>query len=326
MAFILCFILAWKKIVNITGNKRLHMKNLFIIGNGFDLYHNFKTSYKDFYDYLKNNIELFTKTCSVFLDQFNRKDQLWSDFEGEISAFDFEAFIPDYIKQENGFFVFDNFENIGKEVLKWKKELDFAFKNWITEATQNTIKTNKFFRSQDLFLNFNYSTTLTSLYGVNKDRILYIHNNINDANLIFGHDYEYDIDKGKDYYGINATDLENEYYESVRDFKLICYIGTLLKKDVLQNIERHREFKNQIMDINTVIVLGHSFGKPDIPYFQWIKSCIPAQTKWVISYYGNPHEHDLKLKEIGINCFELYTISEIMDKYLTNVQERPFNK
>lgn len=30
------------------------MKNLFIIGNGFDLAHNLKTSYEDFHKYLKN--------------------------------------------------------------------------------------------------------------------------------------------------------------------------------------------------------------------------------------------------------------------------------
>lgn len=30
------------------------MKNLFVIGNGFDLAHNLKTSYEDFHKYLKN--------------------------------------------------------------------------------------------------------------------------------------------------------------------------------------------------------------------------------------------------------------------------------
>ena len=78
--------------------KDLCMKKMFVVGNGFDLHHNLKTTYKHFYDHLKKNKYLFAKTCALFWDQIDRDDWLWSDFEVEISAFNYEVFVPDYIR------------------------------------------------------------------------------------------------------------------------------------------------------------------------------------------------------------------------------------
>ena len=139
---------------------------------------------------------------------------------------------------------------------------------------------------------------------------------MDDGTLIFGHNYGYDEQEGKDYFGINSDDIENEYEESVRDFKLICHIGQLLKKDVQGNIEKHRDFESHIKDVDNVIIVGHSMGKPDMPYFEWIKSIVPNQTRWIISYYKNPHESEAKLKELGIEDYEVKTISEILDRFL----------
>ena len=111
------------------------MKNLFVIGNGFDLHHGFKTSYKNFYDYLKGDESLFKRTCDLFWGQNRREDQLWSDFEMAISGFNIDTFIPEYKQYNESILVFENSDNIEKEVAKWKDALDQAFRQWIKNAT-----------------------------------------------------------------------------------------------------------------------------------------------------------------------------------------------
>ena len=56
-------------------------KQLFIIGNGFDLYHGLNTTYKSFYQHLKTrNKPIFTVTASVCFDQCDETDRLWNQF------------------------------------------------------------------------------------------------------------------------------------------------------------------------------------------------------------------------------------------------------
>ena len=67
------------------------INNLYIIGNGFDLHHGFKTSYKDFKQYLeKNNRSELLKLINEHL-YFSSED-LWSNFEeslGDMYLFEF---------------------------------------------------------------------------------------------------------------------------------------------------------------------------------------------------------------------------------------------
>ena len=62
------------------------MANLYILGNGFDLYHNFKTSYHDFKEWLKvNDNEKY-----LIMEKYSQErlfsvplDGNWSNIENE---------------------------------------------------------------------------------------------------------------------------------------------------------------------------------------------------------------------------------------------------
>src|SRR5690606_39278694 len=69
-----------------------------------------------------------------------------------------------------------------------------------------------------LFLNFNYTDTLTELYGISRDRILYIHNNVNDqfGDLIFGHGQEQEDEPEGDEIDENGDSNRTMFTDSER--------------------------------------------------------------------------------------------------------------
>ncbi len=81
------------------------MNRLYIIGNGFDLYHKLDTSYKSFGLYLKKN---YTETYEKLIDYFGfptisddgcsmDDEVMWNQFEKNLSLLDSEMVLDSYI-------------------------------------------------------------------------------------------------------------------------------------------------------------------------------------------------------------------------------------
>lgn len=85
----------------------MNKRNLYIIGNGFDLYHGLQTSYISFAKYLfENDIELYDSLLKYFelpdIDNENSNIKIWSDFETKLSKFDFRQVLDDYSGNTSG--------------------------------------------------------------------------------------------------------------------------------------------------------------------------------------------------------------------------------
>ena len=60
------------------------MKNLFIIGNGFDIHHGINSRYSDYREWLKEyNFDLYDKLCRLY-DSAEDDDDWWNSFEPQI--------------------------------------------------------------------------------------------------------------------------------------------------------------------------------------------------------------------------------------------------
>lgn len=72
----------------------------------------------------------------------------------------------------------------------------------------------------------------------------------------------------------------------------------LSKKPVADILKKNKSFINDLYDIRTIIVLGHSLGDVDMPYFKaiYIANDSPTQIKWYISYYGDSEKKTLEEK------------------------------
>lgn len=61
-------------------------KTLYIIGNGFDLFHGVKSLYRDFRIFLDQN----NQQVLLSIEKYFQKDELWSNFEAALANLDTE--------------------------------------------------------------------------------------------------------------------------------------------------------------------------------------------------------------------------------------------
>lgn len=283
---------------------------LYVIGNGFDIHHGVWSRYSDFANFLKiNNYSLydkFTTICHV--------DFLWSEFEralayvnrdyflgiGEVMMpYDWaedksysELFLPaDYVRGEA--------ECFWKEVQKWFRKWTRQIR-WFDKYNSKKIRIDDYAR----FITFNYTPFLETVYGIPAENILYMHGKaINKHNLpIIGHDgsdtfelWSKSNPKGYKRYYTSARSVlpeEEMMTEAVEEY------FDLSRKPVADILKKNESFINDLYDIRTIIILGHSLGDVDMPYFKAIHAANdnPTQIKWYMSYYGDLEKDVLEKK------------------------------
>ena len=276
---------------------------LFIIGNGFDLYHGLKTSFADYHRFL---IENYPKTlesiqCSKYfdgcgIDIFDEHNVFWTDVERHLK-FNYDLMLEETVDEyyppnlleksdarwhrvefdadEKAKKIDNSFTN--EALIQWMKSIDVLMCN----------QTKKFsFGSEDYFVSFNYTETLEDVYGVESTRILHIHGCIsNPKSLQFGNPDQtsriirekFEMDYGdKDFYEMTIKPAEEKY----------LIIADSMSKDLDENIPILRSFlKNKIFE--NVTIMGHSFMGVDKPYYD--KVLIPMYSKldWTIFAHGD---------------------------------------
>lgn len=193
---------------------RSDAKTLYIIGNGFDLYHGAESSYWYFREYLlrcapevvmsfdlyfgpKNLWRSFRRTddfieCLLYNknsypEGIWTEQHLWSDFEKYLSELNREKvlmildfYLPKYNTDDDRFSYSGYFlpiERLREQIYFATFEMKFRFHKWI-----NTLHYKRGFRRKmlsfdenSLFLNFNYTLFLESEYKIANEQICYIH-------------------------------------------------------------------------------------------------------------------------------------------------------
>ena len=163
---------------------------LFVIGNGFDLYHGFETGYNHFKIFLQNNSYPISNSFSL-AEFFPEEDEnLWSDFENKLDEVSYEDFIGDYSEDLTRDMSDKDWdwacavnrdlcEEYDEVIRNFKPCLCQAISDFVIEAVKYDKKYKKVLFDKvfdnSLFINFNYTKTLERIYEINKDQILYIH-------------------------------------------------------------------------------------------------------------------------------------------------------
>ena len=285
-------------------------KNLYIIGNGFDLHHGVRCDFEDFMKWLKKNDKsLFTDLTQVYDDAEN--NNWWRDFENSLAQLNINYYAnkkgnlydPEYIKDGS---IEEKTEYASQRVIeefgKIKDSLRNDFQNWLSMAYENCFKNKKIqFPNEDsIFLTFNYTKTLEDIYEIDAKRIYHIHGVIDDKDSMeVGH-------------GLGEEELNdmligqeprigevwnNRLNRMVRlqivkpkhkELAALSSIESLvtLKKDVEGCINKNQVFFNEILDVERIYVYGFSFSYIDIPYLEKIIRRTKPETHWVISWYS----------------------------------------
>ncbi len=121
------------------------MDTLFVIGNGFDRWHNFPTSYQAFHKFLISSQE-YIELRDEFERYFDFKtgeDYLWSDFENDLSTFNYKIFYDDrndlnpmseYFKPSCRYSLEDS---VCEDSEKFLASIKKAFSEWVLEVDRN---------------------------------------------------------------------------------------------------------------------------------------------------------------------------------------------
>ena len=179
-------------------------RHLYIIGNGFDLYHGAESEFRCFRSYLCRKRPSVAAGFDLFFGPWSwSKDPsiLWKVFEKNLSELNREKVLglldmslPRIDEADEGFpysAYYAPLDEISRMVRLCTFEMKYHLHRWV-----NTLHYKKGFRKQMLsldteavFMSFNYTLFLETEYGIPSNRICYIHGNRKDrfGALIIGH-------------------------------------------------------------------------------------------------------------------------------------------
>ena len=272
------------------------MTKLYIIGNGFDLWHGLPTKYSCFYEFAKEALN----ELANYLDK--NEEDLWADFENSLGKFDWKSIYDTYdytditadnFKPSEAFGLEDELHEQTDCLVETIKEL---FCSWICGIDISVATKKLEFDIDDRFINFNYTSTLQMVYGVKDEHIFHIHGKSEAYDdLIFGHletmEEAPEFDRNGDGNRTIFTDAKNA----------AKYPFYAFQKPVNEIIKRNCDFFNNLRGIKNIIVIGHSLNKIDLPYFKKIVKNTEG-AKWLVCYKEpeNKTTHLKTLLQCGI--------------------------
>ena len=286
-------------------------KNLYIIGNGFDQYHDIPCGFPFFMKWVKeHDVALFIRLIQVFEHAWD--PEWWSDFENSLARLNFSTyanikgnlFDPEYINDGS---IDEKTDYASRKVIEEfsaiKESLRMSFQKWLFEAygKLNIDKKIPLQGEDSIFLSFNYTRTLEDIYGIKPEQISHIHGIIDDLDsMIVGH-------------GLGLTELNdilerqkprvlgevlNKKFNLMTRLQLVTprhkELATAsalesiysLKKDIDGCIKNNIQFFDVILDVKRIFVYGFSFSSIDMPYLEKIIRRTKPETHWVISWYS----------------------------------------
>lgn len=275
---------------------------LYIIGNGFDLHHEICSAYSDFKAFLKKeDFSLFR-----LVEDYLPVGEEWSELEvalGDIDVtymFDNNSiYCPSYPADDWSDSGHHDFQyEISKIVNNLSSKLRTQFANWVRQIEiHDGISAHNRLSTLDIngmYLTFNYTSTLTSVYSVPVTNILHIHGEaaMNDVDLVLGHAWKPSERKSlNDHPGVEDQDTRvTEAYDILDGY----FSATFKPSEKI--IQENASFFAGMHNIEEVFVLGHSMSDVDRNYFEAVVKAINIDTAhWIIACLDSdemPDKHD----------------------------------
>jgi hypothetical protein len=293
-------------------------RKLYIIGNGFDLWHKIPCNYWQFKEFVRRRDPGLLKTVDSYLPA----DEYWSDLEASLAEIDLGSIIDDL-----GHFMMsygaDDWSDSGHHdfqyevgrIVEWlSTDLRRQFGQWIRRLPIPTPMT----ASQRLqtidptahFLSFNYTSTLRELYGVPDTHVLHIHGraDLPDDDLVLGHAWNPQERRSLN----DRSDIEEIDTRLMEAHSILDRYFSKTFKPSGRLIQEHRPFFERLTDVEEIWVLGHSLSKVDEPYFRALLA-IPSITaaRWHVACFteDDKHHKPARLRELELQANRIITCS-----------------
>ena len=251
---------------------------LYIIGNGFDLAHDMRTSYEDFHQWLLDNGEFsaVNRFESLYPNITNNEGR-WCDVESALGSITLEEAInydrnyqecPDEIYCEDSS---HEAYRCGENLKNVVDILPSLLRDWVASISTKDISPKFEIIKDAKFLSFNYTRTLEDAYQIKTDNILHIHETIiENRSLVVGYGdaiFEYD-DYVPDEDIIDVELIKNLLSHNRKP------VGAILKET------KPKEWFKGLNEIGSVIIYGHSCSKVDKPYFETVVKNVKPNAHW----------------------------------------------
>jgi hypothetical protein len=263
---------------------------LYVIGNGFDLWHGIPSSYAQFKEYVRrHDRDLFDA-----IDSYLPADEDWSDLESALADVDVDSIIDDlghfmqaYSAEDWSDAGHHDFQyEVDQVVQRLSTKLRARFGEWIRTLVIPTASTaTKRLKGIDVdaaFLTFNYTSTLGNLYAVPDAHVLHIHGKarLQDSELILGHAWNPAQRRSLN----DRPDIEDIDTRLIEAHDILDNYFSQTFKPSEKLIRAHQAFFDQLGAIETVHVLGHSLSDVDLPYLQALLR-VPsvAAARWYVA-------------------------------------------
>ena len=304
---------------------------LYIIGNGFDLYHGLNTNYFDFYNWAKEKYPNFIYMMENLYPKIDPKDNkfmLWKDFEEALKYNEdlqkIHEFTLDYVSDFESLPIEKQQTFASEEVKKTLDNITPFFKEWVETFSEKYKDVKKILPlgKNSKYITFNYTRVLEDVYGIDgNDHVWHIHGSVNDENVITGYDTR-----------LISETIFGTPIEEASEREILKELQKMRKPTETIYNNRPEAFKDPLYEINTIIVIGHSLADVDIPYFRYMIEPLSDYNDiewqfWVHNKEAqeNIHERVKQLRSEN-SCFE-NKISESRCKYRImddrkNIEER----
>lgn len=278
-------------------------KSLVVIGNGFDIMHGAKSSYRDFQKTVGRN-----STLRFYMETYLDVDDLWADLEESLGRLNYSAFLtPEiidmwlddfgaYDPEAQAADFFAAVETAIAPTFEIPAELNKRFGKWVKTLTVNTdSRPFSMLHGDYRVLCFNYTEFIEELYGAKPENVCYIHGCRKNRKrgkpdeLILGH----------------RPGMENEQWDKVRlkpyrfkdPYKRYIMEAALetaareaawydesTTKNCDDIIKAHSRFFDGLYDVREIYIIGHSLSEVDHPYFREI--CQKTDADWYMGFHS----------------------------------------
>ena len=258
-------------------------KTLYVIGNGFDVFHNIPSRYSNFYHWLKSKgeDEFVSKMEEFFPAIVDGEYLLWKDFEKALGEYDLNKIFDDATKgldkrldERVKYAAHNQLEPVTSQIKP-------MIQKWIRQIDLSRIVPKLDLPKESWYLTFNYTLTLEDVYEIAPDRICHIHDSINDSKIIVGHNNLVNID--------NIGDNNYEWYEEASK-KDIARIMNDFVKNPYEIKRNHELFFDRIRGLKRIVVLGHSVSDIDEAYYGYIRGAAIQDAHWHFSKHSPSDE------------------------------------
>lgn len=299
----------------------MSLESLYIIGNGFDIYHGISSRYFDFKEYLSN----VDNDLHDLVEEYIPAQEDWSDLEAALAEIDIDhvienasQFLVSYGAEDWSDAYHHDYQYEVNEIINaLSVSLKMRFGEWVRQLVIPSVKELKIsplrLPSTSRYFNFNYTSSLVDIYSISRNNIFYIHGQAQENDeLVLGHSWSpVEIPSLN-----NVPDIESIDTRVMEGNEIINgYFGHTFKNSA-NIIAENNDYFVSLRDVSKIFVLGHSLSIVDEVYFKEIVKNIRVDVvQWFVTYYRDDEKdhHSEVLSRIGIpkSSMNFCQISEI---------------